>query len=137
MITKEKDYERIKAYKKAHPDKVKKWHRTYYLKNKEKIKDRSTSWNKNNKESRAAILHKYDTNVKPLVYRWISPKGFTAYVGRGTLHRANQHRTRSFWFEDGMFLRILYARNEWHSMRLEGLWGELFRPRYNKDGYRR
>lgn len=82
-------------------------------------------------------MKKYN-NLSVLVYRWISPDGYTAYVGRGPITRvlAHKNKCRSPWWEPNMFYRTLRARNEWHAMKLEGLWGELFRPRYNKEGYR-
>jgi alanyl-tRNA synthetase len=107
------------------------------VRDKEKQYKRNAEWAKKNKPKRAVIESRYYRSLCPLVYRWVSPsKKFTAYVGRGTMRRAMQHRN-SPWYEPDMVVKVLRARNEWHSMHLEGLWGELFRPRYNKDGYRK
>lgn len=92
--------------------------------------DKRSEYNETTKATRRAqARQKY-------VYRWISPEGFTAYVGRGVMQRAVSHQKGSPWWKPGMTLSTLKARNEWHAMKLEGLWGELFQPRFNAEGYR-
>ncbi len=72
------------------------------------------------------------------VYMYVSPKGYVAYVGRGSMQRviAHQKDRRSSWYETDMVLHTMPARNEWHAMQLEGEWGERFQPRYNIEGIR-
>lgn len=113
---------RAKSWRLEHPAETKEHQNVYYMRHSEQRRNY-------NKEYKKAL--------PVLVYRWISPKGYTAYVGRGTRYRINSHKRNSAWYEPDMFVRTLKARNEWHAMKLEGLWGELFQPRYNKDGYRR
>jgi len=115
-------YERNKIWQSNNPERLKQFQKNYY----ERKREEKREYNR-----------KYKKSLPIFVYRWISPEGYTAYVGRGTRYRINSHKKRSQWFESNMFVRTLKARNEWHAMRLEGLWGELFQPRYNKDGYRR
>jgi len=78
---------------------------------------------------------------RPVVYVWIAPDGKADYVGRGTEARAVSHgypyrRKWSPWWTPEHRLRMKVCDSEWHAMEMEGVWGQFYQPRFNKEGYR-
>lgn len=124
-------------YLEADTSKRKEYNKRYYEKHKKEIYRNQRKWYLANKDRYHALNKKYRDNLPPVVYRWRDGKGIIDYVGRGSLARARIHAHRSKWWTPEHTMSYMICRNEWHSMKMEGIWGELFQPRYNKDGYRR
>ena len=72
-----------------------------------------------------------------VVYVWMASDGVADYVGRGSSHRAKIHTTiaRKWWTKEHILLTMT-CENEWQAMEYEGKWGQYYKPRFNKDGYR-
>jgi hypothetical protein len=104
----------------------KEYQAAYYKKNRDVLRARQ---NATAKQRRASL--------KPIVYRWLNPDGITVdYVGRGTIERAKDKKKKE-WLTKEHTLIYEECLNEWHAMEMEGKWGQLYAPRYNKDGYRK
>ena len=125
-----------RKYRLKYPDRVKATQQAYRDKNRDKINLKEKVYRESNPEKIRQAQKNYYNTQPIVVYRWRNAEGIVDYVGRGTLLRAKRRKTATWWTPEHT-MSYMVCRNEWHSMRMEGIWGELFQPRYNKDGYRR
>lgn len=126
--------EYMAKYRDKHRERLRAYNRARYWQP-EAVAKRKKDWPINRIKQRI-YEKRWRDKRPPLVYRWRDGNGVIEYVGRGTFQRLRAHITKSNWWTPEHTYSYMVCRNEWHAMHLEGLWGELFQPRRNVEGYR-